>query len=261
VGVFFALHATAPIIEVSRNISAVQYAIVSQTYRIGPQWLWQLVNDNQTLSILNQPVVFAALIAIWLFPLAAWTRRRTEIGKADWAFLDPGGQLRTPLLGRAPLEPWLIGLAGGLATFVAYILLRLWVHADIDPESRVTSTFAFAFAYWMISIALLAQLVVAIVTAARVREFRLVSGLAAAFTTAVIAAISMELMPSIGSCVDQLSIRSTPCTLDISPHTLWFYMRWMAAEGAVVAICGGLVVLGVHAVLHRRQEPVPARTA
>jgi Zn-dependent protease with chaperone function len=261
VGVFFALHATAPIIEVSRNISAFQYSIVSQTYWVGPQWLWQLVNDNQTLSILNQPIVFAALVAIWLFPLAAWTRRRKEIGKAEWAFLEPGGQLRTPPLGRVPLEPWLIGVAGGIVSFLAYIALRLWVHADIDPESRVSTTFAFAFAYWMISIALLAQLVVAIVTVARVREFRLVSGLAAAFTTAVIAAISMELMPSIGSCVEPLSIRSTPCGLDISPHSLWFYMRWMAAEGAIVALAGGVAVLGVQALLHRRHAPVPAPTA
>jgi hypothetical protein len=71
----------------------------------------------------------------------------------------------------------------------------------------------------------------------------------------------MELMPSIGSCVEPLSIRSTPCGLDISPHSLWFYMRWMAAEGAIVALAGGVAVLGVQALLHRRHAPVPAPTA
>jgi hypothetical protein len=261
IGVFFALRATADAIGVSRNIVALEYSIVSNAYWVGPLWLWQLVRDYETLSVLGQPVVFAALVATWLFPLAAWTRRRGEVATAQWAFLDPGGRLRTPLLARAPLEPWLIGLAGGLACFLAFVALRLWAHADVDPASRVSGEFAFAFTYWMVVIALLGQLVVAIVTVGRVREFRLVSGLAAAFTTAVVAAAGMELLPSVGSCVEPISIRSTPCTLDIDIHNFWFDLRWVAAQGAIVAIAGGLLVLGVQAVLHRRHAPVPAPTS
>lgn len=261
VGVFFALRATLGSIEVSRTASAIEYSIVSQAYWVGPLWLWQLVMDGQTLVVLAQPVVFAALVALWLFPLAAWTRRRLEVGNAEWAYLDPGGRLQTPLLGRPRLEPWLIGLAGGLACFLGFVALRFWAHANVDPVSRVSGEFAFAFSYRMILTALFTQLVVAIVTVARVREFRLVSGLAAAFTTAVIAAVSKELMPSIGSCVEPISIRSTPCAFEIDAHTFWYDLRWTAAEGAVVALAGGLVVLGVQAVFGRRHAPMPADAA
>ncbi len=125
----------------------------------------------------------------------------------------------------------------------------------------MTFEFGHAFGYWMLLIALLAQVLVAVVTVTRVREFALVYALAAAFTTAVMAALSQELLPSIGSCVDPISIRSTACGLDIDAHTLWFDLRWFAAEGAVLAICGGLVVLGVRAVLDRRHAPVPADVA
>ena len=262
VGAFFALRATAPAIGLSRSISALEYPIVSQAYWIGPLWLWQLVRDTATLVVLAQPVVFAALVAVWLFPLAAWTRRRVEVGEADWAFLDPGGRLQTPLLGRVRLEPWLIGAAGGLASFLAFVALRLWAHADVEPDARVSLEFAFAFTYWMVLVALLAQLVVAVVTVARAREFRLVSGLAAAFTTAVIASFSMELLPSIASCVEPISIRSAPCTFELDSQNLWSNLRWVAAEGAVVALAGGLSVLGVHAVFRRRHAAtMPAAQA
>ncbi len=257
VGSFFALRATLGSIEVSRSVSAFDYAIVSQAYWVGPQWLWQLVWDSQTLVVLNQPVVVCALVALWLFPVAAWARRRTEVGEADWAFLDAGGRLQTPVLDRLRPEPWLFGLAGGLACFLGFVALRLWAHADVDADSRVQDDFAFAFTYWMVAISLIAQVVVAAVTVARVREFRLVSGLAAAFTTAVIAAFSMELMPSIASCVEPISIRSTRCGLGIDVANFWFDLRWVAAEGALAALAGGLVVIGVQAVVRRLRAPRP----
>jgi Zn-dependent protease with chaperone function len=261
VGVFFALRATLGSIDVSRSASAFDHAIVSQAYRVGPLWLWQLVWDAQTLVVLAQPVVFCALVALWLFPLAAWTRRHTEVGKAEWAFLEAGGRLQTPVLDRHRLEPWLLGLAGGLVCFFGFVALRLWAHAEVDPGSRVSTEFAFAFTYWMVVIALIAQVVVAGVTVARVREFKVVSGLAAAFTTAVIAAFSMELLPSIASCVEPISIRSTSCGIGIDAHNLWFDLRWVAAEGALAALAGGLVVLVVQAALRRLRAPVPAPAA
>jgi hypothetical protein len=140
---------------------------------------------------------------------------------------------------------------------LAFIALRLWIRAEVEPADRDTLEFGFAFGYWMTLIALAAQLVVAVVTVVRVRELRLIAALAAAFTTAVIASLCIELLPSIASCVDPISIRSTPCGLDLDTHTLWFNLRRIASEGMVVALAGGLAALGVQAVLHRRHAPVP----
>ena len=89
--------------------------------------------DAETLLVLTQPVVFAGLVALWLFPLAAWLWRRDRVAEAPWAFLEPGGRLQVPLLGSRPsLDPWRIGLLAGGVCLVAFLVLRLVLRASVD---------------------------------------------------------------------------------------------------------------------------------
>jgi hypothetical protein len=85
--------------------------------------------------------------------------------------------------------------------------------------------------------------------------------MAAAFTTGVIATAGIVVGPTVAGCVDPIAMNPGPCAWDVDASFSWLILRMVVAEGAVVAIAGGLVVLGVQAVLHRRHAPVPAPTA
>lgn len=263
VGVFFALRATRAAIDFSRETGALEHARVSEVAWVGPTWLWQTIQDGQTLVVLTHPVVFLGLIALWLFPLAAWLRRRDQVGDAPWAFLDPGGRLNVPLLGRPSLEPWRVGLIAGVACLLAFLVLRLGLRASLDPETRAQLWFPVAFVYWQLMLALIAQAAAGIVAAARWRraELPLVGALAAAFTTGVIATAGIVVGPSIAGCVDPIAMNPGPCAWGVDASVTWLFLRQIVAEGAVVALAGGLVVLGVQAVLHWRRVPAPANVA
>ena len=79
-------------------------------------------------------MIVLALVVVWLFPLAAWLRRRMQSSDAPWAFLDPGGRLRIPPLGRVSLEPWRIGALAGAAAFCALVVLRIGLRLGFSAE-------------------------------------------------------------------------------------------------------------------------------
>jgi hypothetical protein len=110
---------------------------------------------------------------------------------------------------------------------------------------------------------LLFQVVAAVIAAARwyPRDLAVVAGIAAAFTTGVIATAGIVVGPSVAGCIDPIAMNPGPCAWDVDASFSWLILRLVVGEGAVVAVAGGLVVLGVHAVRHRRHAPVPAPTA
>jgi Zn-dependent protease with chaperone function len=259
VGMFFALHGTRPALGFSREGSAIEHALVSEVAWVGPTWLYQLVRDAYTLIVLTKPVVFVALVALWLFPLAAWLRRREQVEDAPWAFLERGGQLRIPLLGRGSLDPWLVGLVAGLAFLGVLLVLRLGLKATVDADTRSEFLFPLAFFHWQLLLALLLQAVAAAVAAARwsPRDLSVVAGIAAAFTTGVVATAGIVVGPSLAGCIDPIAMTPGPCAWQVDAGFSWFVLRQVVAEGAVAALVAGLVVLGVQAVLRQRQAPVP----
>lgn len=263
VGVFFALYGTRPALETSREGSAFEYAQVSDVVWIGPAWLYQLVRDAYALIVLTNPVVFVALVALWLFPLAAWRWRKELVSDAPWAFLDPGGRLQVPVLARGSLDPWRVGIVAGATCLAALLVLRLGLRASLDSETRAEFLFPLAFLHWQLVLALVAQTGAGMIATARGRVTHLpvVAGLAAAFTTGVIATAGIVVGPSLAGCVEPIAMNPGPCTWDVDATFSWFLLRQIVAEGAVVAIAGGLVVLGAQVMLGRRHAPVPVDAA
>jgi Zn-dependent protease with chaperone function len=262
VGIFYTARDTRSLIGFSRSATELEHAQVAEIAWVGPSWLYQLLRDPQILFVLTQPVVFLALVALWLFPLAAWLRRRKRINDAPWAFLEPGGRLRMPLLGRPSLEPWAVGLVFGVAALAALLVLRLALRPSFEAETRARLEFLFAFFYWQFVLALAVQVAAAVVVVARVqREMPLVGALAAAFTAGAIATAGIVVGPSAAGCVDAIAMNPGPCAWDVDAGFTWFVLRQVVAEGALAALAGGLVVLGVQAVLHRRRVPAPPTPA
>jgi Peptidase family M48 len=263
VGIFYTARDTRSLIGVSRSTTGLEHDQVAGVAWVGPRWLYQLMRDGQTLWVLTQPVVFVALVALWVFPLAAWLRRRDRVGVAPWAFLEPGGRLRVPLLGRLSLAPWVVGIAAGVASLGALLVLRVALRASYEAETRASLEFLFAFFYWQFVIALVAQILAAAVVVAFVpRQMPLVWALAAAFTAGAIATAGIVVGPSIAGCVEPIAMNPGPCAWDVDPGFSWFVLRQVVAEGALAAVAGGLLVLGVYAVLDRlRVAPEPSATA
>ena len=243
--------------EIGRHV-AVEHDIAADVASVGPQWLWDGVFDLWVLSLLEQPVIVLALVVVWLFPLAAWLRRRMQSSDAPWAFLDPGGRLRIPPLGRVSLEPWRIGALAGAAALCALVVLRIGLRLGFSAEEIEEPGFGPAFSYWQYLIAFAAQAVAAMVVAARARELPLVGALAAAFTAGVVATAGIVLLPSLGSCIDPIALRPSACSWYVTPSNVWFNFRLVIAEGALVALAGGAVVLGVRALIDRRRVPETA---
>ena len=241
--------------------TAVDYTPAAGAAWVGPEWLWNVVLDVWTFTLYKEPMIVLGLAALWLVPFAAWLRRKALVSDAPWAFLDGRGSLHIPLLGRVPLEPVRIGLILGAACVVALIVLRASMRYGFDEDTLDHPGIASAYTYWVWLIAIGAQAVAGAVAAARMRELPLVGALAAAFIVAAIASVGIETLPMIGGCVDPLAVRPAPCSWDVAAESLWLNFRTVAAEGAVAALAGGLVMLGVQAVLHRRHAPVPAPTA
>ena len=238
--------------------TVLDYAPASEAAWVGPVWLWELLEDAWLLVLLQEPAILILLVALWLFPLAAWLRRRHEVTDAPWAFLEPGGHLRVRPLGRPSLEPWRIGILVGLACLVAFAVLRLGLRAGIDAETRGELGFSYAFFYWQLLLAITAQACAGMLAAARMRELALVGALAAAFTVGVVATAGIVVGPSLAGCIEPIAMSPGPCAWEVDASFSWFVFRQVIAEGAIVALGGGLVVLGARALIARRHAPVPA---
>ena len=72
----------------------------------------------------------------------------------------------------------------------------------------------------------------------------------------MIATAAIVVGPSLAGCVDPIALNPLPCAWTVEASFSWFALRMILAEGAIVALAGGLVVLGVRAVLARRHAPV-----
>jgi hypothetical protein len=236
--------------------AAIDYSVAAEVTWVGPEWLWKAVQDAWLYSVLTVPVIFLALVVLWLLPLAAWLWRRGRVSNPPWAFLDQGGVLRTRGLESLSLQPWLIGLIAGAAWICSVVVLRAGAHASFDEDTRQQFGFAAAFSYWQLMLALGAQAVAGMVAAVRAPRMPIVYALAAAFTTGVVATAGIVGLPSLASCVEPISLRSSPCGFELDVGGAWFDLRLVAGEGALFAIAGGLAVVGVRAVLERRRAPV-----
>ena len=257
VGVFYMARDMRPVIRISRESAAFDHANVSEVAWVGPTWLWQLLRDPQTLVVLTQPAVFAALVALWAFPLAAWLWRRGRAGDSSWAFLDPGGRLTVPPAGRPSLDPLWIGLLAGGAFLATALVLRLSLRAGFDPETRALDEFLFAFFHWQFVLALAAQAAAGAVAALRAEHtMPLVASLAAAFVAGVVCTAGIVVSPSLAGCVDAIAMNPGPCAWQVDASFSWFVLRQVVAEGALAALATGLVVVGVQALPRLRRVPV-----
>lgn len=258
-GAFYGLRSVWDAVSFSRAGTAAQHAAVDAQVWAVPRQVWQLVLDPLTLVVVQKPLYVPALALLALFPFAALlVRRRPE--EASWAWLDPGGELRTPGLTLRPLRPLALGAAVGLACLLAIVVLRFWVHAGVSAETRATDAAVLSFFVGTLALALLFALAAGALGAIR---GALVGSLAAAFVTSTFAWLGIVGGPMLGGCVEPLSLNPGPCAWTVPASLSWDVYQQVAAQGAIAGLAGGLVTLGAGALFRRRhvEELQPAGVA
>jgi hypothetical protein len=228
--------------------SKSQHAAVDAAVWTVPTRVWQYVMDPQLLIIVQKPYFVPILLLICLFPLAATLVRRRP-ADAAWAFLDPGGELKTPSLSIRAFQPLLIGAAAGFVFLILAAVVRLGMHYGVSAETRATDAALLSFFVSMVALAILVQLFAG---AAGAWRGGLVGALAASFVAGCFGWLGVVGGPTAGGCVTPLSLNPGPCAWTIDSTFSLHVFQQVVAEGAVAGLAGGLVVVGIQALLHRR---------
>ena len=215
--------------------------------------------DGELLVIAHKPYLVPLLALLVLFPFAAVFARRGPLD-APWAFLDPGGRLRTPPLAVRPLLPLAIGALAGLGFLVLAALVRLYMHYGVSAETRALDATILSFFVSMVALAILVQLVAG---AAGAWHGGLIGALGASFVAGCFGWLGIIGGPAAGGCVTPLSLNPGPCAWTVDATFSWHVFQQLITQGAIAGLAGGLVVVGVKALLHRKpaEELRPAGIA
>jgi Zn-dependent protease with chaperone function len=263
-GIFFLVRNTREVIEFSTAGTAALHAQVAQVVWAGPTAFFQFVMDPEILWFAERPVVWPAVLALWAFPLAAaFVSRSRRSDLAAWGTLEPPG-VRLPAtdlrLGRAAA----IGAVGAILVYLALLALRAGVHFGVSETTRARDEFLIGMSFWMVTIALVGQGIVAAVTVARIGRGAVLLGLFAAFLTGVGGAAAIITQPSLGSCVEPIALRSSPCEWIATAGFVRLTFEQVLVEGLLAALAGAGLAAGLKALRSQRnvlRRPAPASPA
>jgi Zn-dependent protease with chaperone function len=245
-GTFYLAHGVSALAErIARPVLEDDARRVAAVASIGPQGVYRWVMDPQIAILDSRWPVLPALIVLWAFPLAAGIGRGS--GRVpDWAFLGGGAPVTVIPQRLCVRRALLVGVGLGVLVWVAALVLRVWIHADVGLERRTQDEFFAAFYYWSIGLTLGAQAVAAAVAAALTPRYRVLHGLLAAFVCGVLGAATIVLGPTAGSCIDLVSASAGPvgCPLFVDGPFVRMVYTQVLGEGAALALAAaGLVAL------------------
>jgi Zn-dependent protease with chaperone function len=245
-GLFFLSHDLAALWPIVSAVQSGTYAELDAVTWVGPEAAWQAVQHPFAALVLEETFVLPLLIALWAFPLAA-------------ALLGRRNRSGLPL---APGSALLIGIAGAAAYAVVLVVLRAGLDLAIPESTADRDAFGLTFYYWMVALALLAQMAVAAVAAFRAPSLRVVHGLFAAFVTGSGAAWTLLGVNGLSGCVGFITVSSATDCGWVPSWFAWQVYRQVVGEGAAVALAAGLVVsLGFTLLRWSRSRPPALRPA
>jgi hypothetical protein len=198
----------------------------------GPQLAWSAVRHGALLLVVHHVLTLPVLALLWALPLATWLwRSRTRTPDEPAHGLD----LRFPLA---------VAFAGGVAFWLAHVAVRFGVRSAVAPETRGLIEYRLSFFVWTIVLALVVQVVVAAIVAARSSRIPAIQALFAAFVTGLFAVSGiLVLNVAFGGTVDTAFV--------------WLVIRQVLNEGALLALpAAGLGALGAYALARLRAARV-----
>lgn len=258
-GMFFLVRATRPAFDYTDLLTREQHASVAEVAWAGSPELWRLVMDPMVLTYVTQPAVWALIIGVWAFPLAAalWYRRLPTRLTPSW-----GGLARdaSPSIIRPHIQPAravAVGAAGGLSLFILFLLVRLAARATMPEATRDTIAFALAFYFWNVGLAIVGQAVVAVLVVATTSRAAVFQALIAAFVTGIGGAVAIFSQPSLASCLQVFAIRfvgQATCAWDVEEAFVIRTLQHVVSLGFIAALAASGATLAIRAALQRLRD-------
>ncbi|MFJ8965933.1 M48 family metalloprotease [Lentzea sp. NPDC102401] len=197
----------------------------------------------------GNPLTLPGLTLLWLVPIVITLRRRGSGTPAG----APAMRLDRPLT---------TGLVGGIAVMVIGVALSYVAKSALPLNVRQDTTFTTGTTYFgyvqlstYITLAVLAQAVVAGLVAARVRRHRPALVALAVSLTGTLAAIGWLGVLMFSRCVDLYGNAPTRCVPTVSLPDLTGYLHTILIKGLILAVPGALLGAAVSALRRRRSHP------
>ena len=165
------------------------------------------------VQMMTAPMLSVGGLLLWLFPLAAWARRRADY-VPPWIrrALPRGGLPASAWSGLPPLRQALVpGAAGGALAVCATVAVRLWLHAHQDTAARYTQLSVITTALWLVLALSAAAGLTAVLTYWRTPRHPLPVALIAAVTAMLVGLIGTFALAATDGCVPPVAVLGTTC--------------------------------------------------
>ena len=160
------------------------------------------------------PLIPAAVVALWVGPLMAWTMG-APTGAPRWmnrALRDAGDNALPPGERPPPLRRVLLpGLAGGMLGCTAVAGVQAYVHTSRPSAQQPGSLPTLIYLTWVLIALVAATVAAATVAGASLNNYRLLGTLIAAETAAVLGLAGTFLLLSSDGCLGPLNTLETRC--------------------------------------------------
>lgn len=250
IGVFEIVVASREAVEIVVSTPSDLYAAMAQVVpAAGPEWLFRLVMSPEVRLIIEEPLVIAFFMIIVLVPWAAalFSARLPARTVASWGSLDPG--VEPPSIERPDLRPrWAIGagLIAGLGIAVVLVFLYAGLHSGFDAPTRSRDEFLFAFAFWLISVTLVGQLLAGATAAARAPRFGTLHGVLAGLVAGLAGTFAVAVTQTTSGCVSAfLVVEGRPCGRPPTVDWLAAYLASVLTIGIIGAALGAALVAAI----------------
>jgi Zn-dependent protease with chaperone function len=241
-GVYMLLVDLYPAMPTLTGVSRASHAVLGQVAWTEPFWLWAAVDHPVLGYLIERNVLVLGLVLAWLVPLAAWYWPRARVTAAG----------RAPRLRLAVAA----GLAGGFGYGILVLGLRALVHRWYPEATRMRPEFALLFDHWQVALAVLIQVVIAVMVAALVTAGRgplaVILGLVAAFVAGTIMTALLLGAIVVGGCADALSIVPGPCSWTASTSFVRLTARQVLVLGSLAALPAAFIGAATGSLLRSR---------
>ncbi|MFD9405773.1 M48 family metallopeptidase [Streptomyces sp. NPDC059989] len=166
-------------------------------------------------SGLDQPVVLAAVCALWVVPLPAWTTG-SATGVRRRAGEAPDGSMEAEPRTALPTLPklrgvLLVSMLGGVACWVGAAIAKAYMHTWQPPSGQRGGLYSVSLAAWVLVVLVTVSAVAGAVASSRVRRYRLPITLMTAEISALIGLFGFLMLLSVDGCVRPLSTLASHC--------------------------------------------------
>ncbi len=174
--------------------------------------------------LLTIPILW--FIIVWTFPLLASMRRSRT--KLEHVFIEGDVVAQVPAKIHPALRPFATFLTGFIFAvgFIGMIaLLRVVLHFAVGEDVRTTNQWLFNFRILQIGLAILLQILLAMIIALFIKQLGWAHGIFAAFVAGFVIPFGLFLLPELSDCISILQL-GTPLSCSNFLEGSSFGLAW-----------------------------------